>query len=156
MSIIYRVLLPNESKIYREIRLESLKTFPDSFEVKYEDSAKQKKLAFEIEIENQSIDRFVCGAFDDEKLIGICTFAKDKNGNGNIIQMFVKPEYQGQNIGKYLLEFILKEAKNRFPKTSIFLEVAKDNLSAFRLYKKAGFKIEKESEDDRIVLMKYS
>ena len=155
MSIIYRVLLPNESKIYREIRLESLAIFPDSFEAKYEDSMKQEKLAFEIEIKNQSIDRFVCGAFDDEKLVGICSFAKDKYGNGNIIQMFVKPEYQGQNIGKYLLEFILKEAKNRLPEIDIFLEVAKDNLSAFHLYKKAGFKIEKESKNDRILLMKY-
>ena len=154
MSIIYRVLLPKESKIYREIRLVSLKTFPDSFEAKYEDSVKQEKLAFETEIENQSIDRFVCGAFNDEKLIGICTFAKDKKDNGNIIQMFVKPEYQGQNIGRDLLELILKEAKNQLPKTDIFLEVAKDNLSAFHLYKKAGFKIEKESEYDSIILMK--
>ena len=155
MSIIYRVLLSNESTVYREIRLESLKTFPDSFEAKYEDSVKQEKLAFEIEIEKQSIDRFVCGAFDDEKLIGICTLAKDKYGNGNIIQMFVKPEYQGQNIGRDLIEFILKEAKNRLPETDIFLEVAKDNLSAFHLYKKAGFKIEKESENERIILMKF-
>lgn len=155
MSIIYRVLLPNESKIYREIRLESLKTFPDSFESKYEDSAKQEKLTFETEIEKQSIERFVCGAFDHQKLIGICTFAKDKNDNGNIIQMFVKPDYQGQNIGRKLLEFILKETKNRLPEIDIFLEVAKDNLSAFHLYKKAGFKIEKESEDDKIILMKF-
>ena len=155
MSIIYRILLPNESKIYREIRLESLKTFPDSFETKYEDSMKQEKLAFETEIENQSIDRFVCGTIDDEKLIGIFTFAKDKYGKGNIIQMFVKPEYQGQNIGRNLLKFILKEAKNRLPETDIFLEVAKDNLSPFHLYKKAGFKIEKESENERIILMKF-
>ena len=155
MSIIYRVLLPKESKIYREIRLVSLKTFPDSFEAKYGDSVKQEKLAFETEIENQSINRFVCGAFDGEKLIGICTFAKDKNGKGNIIQMFVKPEYQGQNIGRELLEFILKEVKKRLPETDIFLEVAKDNLSAFHLYKKVGFKIEKESEDGRILLMKF-
>jgi ribosomal protein S18 acetylase RimI-like enzyme len=69
--------------------------------------------------------------------------------------MFVKPECQGQNIGRNSLEFILKEAKNRLPEIDVFLEIAKDNLSAFHLYKKAGFKIEKESENERILLMKF-
>ena len=42
MSIEYHNILPNESRAYRMIRLESLKEFPEAFSANYEESVKSK------------------------------------------------------------------------------------------------------------------
>ncbi|MHC6199102.1 hypothetical protein [Elizabethkingia miricola] len=66
----YRNILPNESKAYRMIRLESLKAFPEAFSASYEESVKMEKLRLEEDIENQKPDRFVTGVFIDNELSG--------------------------------------------------------------------------------------
>ncbi|WP_407481086.1 GNAT family N-acetyltransferase [Elizabethkingia meningoseptica] len=136
MPLEYRKLKPYESRIYREIRLESLKKFPEAFEADYQDALRTEKLRFEIDIENQETDRFIIGAFYGNELIGICGFVKDEGGRGNIFQMYVKEEYQGRNIGMELLRAVINDADTK----EIILEVKPDNLSAFHLYQKAGFK----------------
>jgi hypothetical protein len=61
MNISYRKLAPDESKQYREIRLESLRLHPESFDSGYEEQSKLPKLKFEKAIEEPGIDRFVWG-----------------------------------------------------------------------------------------------
>lgn len=136
MPLEYRKLKSYESGIYREIRLESLKKFPEAFEADYQDALRTEKLRFEIDIENQETDRFMTGAFYGDELVGICGFAKDERGRGNIFQMYVKEEYQGRNIGMELLRAVINDADTK----EIILEVKPDNLNAFHLYQKAGFK----------------
>ena len=110
MAINYRPLDRNESNIYRSIRLESLKEFPDAVSATYEETSGIEKLSMEYSIENGTPEKFVLGAFYNSKLIGISTFVKDENGIGNIYQMYIQKKYQGQNIGFGLLGNILKEA----------------------------------------------
>ena len=50
----------------------------------------------------------------------------------------VKPEYQGRGLSKLLLEASLRHAREAG--LPIKLEVARNNLRAVELYKKAGFK----------------
>jgi len=159
MNIHYRKLLPKESRIYRSIRLESLKKFPESFGADYNEALKTEKFRIEYDIENQLADRFVVGAFDNDRLIGICTFVKDENNRGNLYQMFVKEEYQGKNIGLNLIQKVIKEAEKQLKDIEIYLEVKNDNLKAFKLYKKAGFAEVDKSEQDEMdsnIMMKYS
>jgi len=85
--------------MYRHIRLESLQKFPESFGITYEEAIKNEKLRIEYDIENQSADRFVVGAFAEDRLIGICTFMKNEDGHGNIYQLYVKETFQGNNAG---------------------------------------------------------
>lgn len=160
MTIKYRKLLPEESKLYREIRLESLEKFPESFGANYQEALKTEKFRLEYDIENQASDRFVFGAYANHELIGICTFIKDQNNTGNIYQMYVKEEFQGKNIGLGLIQAIIKEANDTFKDIVIFLEVINTNSKAYNLYKKNGFEeviySTDKQETETNILMKYS
>lgn len=140
MNIDYHILLPHESMNYRIIRLESLEKFPESFCANYQDALKIEKFRLENDIENQTQDRFVMGAFADEELIGICAFVKEEDNTGNIYQMYVKEHFQGRNIGWGLIQKVIEEAYERFNKINIFLEVTNKNEKAYNLYRKIGFK----------------
>lgn len=156
MEIQFRVLAPNESNAYRHIRLESLREFPDSFCATYQDAIKTEKLAMEFDIENQTVTKFVFGAFSNTKLIGICTLVKDDQGGGTLYQMYVQKGFQGKNLGLRLLEGTINEAKTRFGEIPILLEVSKTNLPAFTLYKKAGFVIDTSIENADFYVMKFT
>lgn len=159
MNIQYRKLLPEESVVYRAIRLESLKKFPESFCADYEEALKTEKFRIEYDIENQLAERFVLGAFNEDQLIGICTFVKDENDRGNIYQMYVKEEYQGRNIGLHLIQKVIEEVCSHFKSIEIYLEVKHNNAKAFNLYKKIGFVEISDAQQKEInpsVLMKYS
>ena len=99
-SISYRKLLPEESKIYRAIRLESLEKFPESFGTSYQEALSIEKFRIENDIEEQTPERFVFGAFAQQKLVGICTFIKNENNTGSLYQMYIKKEFQGKNMGR--------------------------------------------------------
>ena len=79
MNIHFRKLLPSDTKQYRETRLGALKLFPENFGSSYETEAAKPKLAFEINIELQNDKAFIVGAFDGEKLFGICGFVQETN-----------------------------------------------------------------------------
>ena len=158
MNISYRKLLPEESKIYRDIRLESLEKFPESFGASYQEAMKIEKFRMENDIERQTAERFVTGAFAGKELIGICTFVKEENTAGAIYQMYVKKEYQGKNIGLGLIKVVIEEACQKFPGIEIHLEVTPENEKACRLYKKAGFEIIKDfshQDFNSLITMKY-
>ncbi|BAP31134.1 GNAT family acetyltransferase [Chryseobacterium sp. StRB126] len=159
MNIEYRKLLSHESSMYRMIRLESLEQFPDSFEANYQEVLNTEKLRMEIDIENQTPEKFVFGAFADQKLIGLCTFVKDEANSGNIYQMYVNKNFQGKNIGSGLVQAVIYEAKEKLNVTEVYLEVAHNNESAYHLYKKNGFnEIEPQNSGDeisKVTVMKY-
>ncbi|KAA0127792.1 GNAT family N-acetyltransferase [Chryseobacterium sp. SN22] len=158
MNVHYRKLLPEESKMYRTIRLESLQEFPNAFGVTYEEALKHERLRMELDIENQTRDRFVIGAFIDHQLIGICTFIKDENNTGYIYQMYVEKGYQGNKIGAGLMDKTIKEASHQFENIDIYLEVKRTNLYAYHLYKKIGFtEISEPSSplDNPVIIMKF-
>ncbi|PWN69476.1 GNAT family N-acetyltransferase [Chryseobacterium phosphatilyticum] len=153
-TIQYRSLSPTESKIYRKIRLESLKAFPEAFSATHEEALKIEKFGMENDIEDQVLGRFVFGAFSDQQLIGICTFVKNEDYTGSLYQMYVKKEFQGKNIAYELIHSTINEARKRFKDIEIFLEVAPDNKRAYHFYKKTNFKevIKRKTE----IVMQYS
>ncbi|ASK29640.1 GNAT family N-acetyltransferase [Chryseobacterium sp. T16E-39] len=159
MNIEYRSLLPHESRIYRTIRLESLKKFPESFGANYEEALQTEKFKLEYDIENQRNERFVIGAFSDGELIGICAFVKEEDNAGHIYQMYIKENFQGKNIGYGLIQAVVEEANNRSNSTEIVLEVTHSNIKAYQLYKKFGFKEvaknTQEKETDSNIVMVY-
>ncbi|ATN04799.1 GNAT family N-acetyltransferase [Chryseobacterium indologenes] len=155
-SLQYRHLLPTESKIYREIRLESLKTFPEAFGATYQEALETKKFRLENDIETQTTDRFVYGAFSGRHLIGICTFVKNKDHTGGIYQMYVKKEFQGKNVAYELIHSTIKEARKRCNNIVIFLEVTPDNERAYHFYKKTGFEEVMKKDSSTGILMQYS
>lgn len=160
MNIEYRKLLSHESKMYRKIRLESLEQFPESFAATYQEVLNTEKLRMETDIENQTAEKFVLGAFADQELVGLCVFIKAEDHSGSIYQMYVNKNFQGKNIGSGLVQAVIHEAKEKFNITEVYLEVAHHNDSAYHLYKKNGFnEIEPQNsgeEISKVTVMKYT
>lgn len=153
-NISYRKLIPEESRMYRAIRLESLEKFPESFGATYQEALSIEKFRIESDIEEQTPERFVYGAFAQQKLVGICTFVKNENNTGSIYQMYVKREFQGKNIGQGLIEAVIAEACQKFNGIEIILEVIPGNDKAYNLYRKIGFQeIPRTSPEE--IRMKY-
>lgn len=153
MDIVFRNILPTESKDYRRIRLESLQKFPDSFSANYLEAYKTEVLVLENEIVNQTFEKFVCGGFSGSELIGICAFVKNEIHMGTINQLYVRESFQGGNVGLRLVEEVIKTAGVRYNSIEIYLEVSTDNFKAFNLYRKIGFEVYQEK--DKLLLMKY-
>lgn len=143
MQIQFKKLATADSRKYREIRLESLKNFPEGFGATYEEESKAIKLDFETHIEQQAIHKFIIGAFDKENLIGICGFYQEASfktkHRGGIIQMYVKPNYKGNGIGLQLLNTTIVEAFKIPELEQLILGVVTNNISANKIYEKAGF-----------------
>jgi ribosomal protein S18 acetylase RimI-like enzyme len=111
---------------------------------------------FERAFEEQMDDRFVIGAFDNDKLIGICGFAPNISEKGQpqlsnagmIIQVYVKAEYRGRKIGLGLMNNTIEEALKMKGIDQIILGVKKGNTSAIRVYEQAGLQIYKFEENE--------
>ncbi|WP_228851753.1 GNAT family N-acetyltransferase [Aegicerativicinus sediminis] len=144
MNIQFRRLLPHESSLYRTIRLECLKQYPENFGSNYQDEIKKKKLFFEDHLENENPDNFVIGGFYNDRLIAISGFnrydsLKTKH-RGRIIQVYVTPEFQGHNIGFNLVKATVEEAFNNEEIEQIEIDVLVNNTKAESIYSKIGFK----------------
>ena len=136
-----KILEPKDSPAYRELRIEALKKYPEYFGSGYEQQVKLERLYFERLIEENSPKGCMVGAYMDNHLVGICgiTYETQVLANaGEIIQMYVKAEYQNQGIGKQLM-LNIKEACRSTSISTILLEVVKDNLSAIKVYEQSGY-----------------
>ena len=145
MEIQYRKLLPFESNSYRELRLECLKKFPQFFTTNYKDEKLNKKVFFQTFIEQSDPENFVIGAFHNNNLIGISGFKRHErkkiNHGGIIIQVYVKPEYQGRTIGTKTIKYTLNEAFKLNGLEQIEIGVISSNANAEKIYKDIGFKV---------------
>ena len=143
MEITFRKLSVHESLIYRSIRFECLQQFPAYFGSTFEEENASEKLIFEKYIEEKNPDHFMCGAFDDSLLIGICGFdrqARNKTKHrGEIVQMYVKAEYANKKVGARLLITAINSAFANPEIDQITLSFVEGNERAKTLYEKLGF-----------------
>ena len=159
MDIVYKVLEPKDSSDYRRIRLKSLKEHPDIFTAKYEEQVQLDKLYFEKQIEINSQEVFMAGAYSAGCLIGICGFLGKSeyfDDAGNIYQMYVVPEWRNKGIGLGLVEFVKDTVTKKKAFAKIALEVASTNNSAIHVYEKSGFKkVSHSSQTGNQLIMAY-
>jgi RimJ/RimL family protein N-acetyltransferase len=143
MRIVYRRLVRGDERVYRQVHLKSLKTFPENFGTLYQDQAKIAKLQFESYIETGSEDNFVFGAFADDRIVGIAGFRRGDRPKtrhrGEIVQVFVDPEFQGSGIGESLVRLVVEAAFDLPGVETLELSAVADNSSARKLYEKLGF-----------------
>ncbi len=139
----YRKLRPEESGLYRSIRLESLQLYPDSFCSTYEQQLEKEKLGFENYIEIEHPDKFIMGAFKEDELIGICGFHRSADDwhqhRGEIIQVYIRAGHQGQNISMHLISACMEIAFKLPGLERIELGVLSSSKAAHRIYEKLGF-----------------
>ena len=80
----------------------------------------------------------------------VCPKGQAIYAHSAVLGMGVLPDYRKQGIGKALLSAALKKA---FEKDIVRVELAvfSDNVNAVQLYKKFGFRIEGELQDDAVI-----
>lgn len=79
-------------------------------------------------------------AFVDERLVGAAVLAESAPHTMEIKNIAVAIDSQGRGIGRFLLEFIIREARSR---EYTYMEVSTGNssLGPLALYQKLGFRI---------------
>ena len=143
MNVTYRRLLPADIAQYRAVRLECLRAHPYNFGANYEEQSRLPKLWMETQIELGSDEAFVYGAFDAEKLIGICGLKRDavaaRRHVATVVQMYVQAPYTGRGIGQGLLQALMNAAWQIPELAQLVLDVVTSSQSAIYLYGKMGF-----------------
>lgn len=94
-----------------------------------------------------------CVCIEDNKLIGTCSFSKSRFQEypcyGEIISIYLLPEYMGKGYGYKLLQWIIKELCEQGYR-KLLLWVLEDNHLAKKFYKKNGFIETNNYMDDNI------
>jgi RimJ/RimL family protein N-acetyltransferase len=151
--ILIRRLEVGEFDLYKRIRLASLKEAPYAFSSTYESAQKRSASSWQEQADNsaQGPDRATFIAFSDNAPIGLAAIYRSPITieSGEIIQVWIMPEFRGKQVSRKLLDKILAWAKdNRFQ--YIEAKIIQGNERAFRFYKKHGFAINRTENNDGV------
>lgn len=138
-----RLLEKDEFILYKNIRLESVRTLSHNFGTTYEEEASADTLKLSHVFFDKETTDFIYGAFEENRLIGICGFVQETKSktkhNGEITQMYIDPVFSGRGIGSSLLRASIDRAFSDNVIEQIRLTVIASNDRAVDLYKKMGF-----------------
>ena len=91
-------------------------------------------------LDHQDRNTLVC--VDNDKLVGTSSFSKSRfeqfQGWGEIISIYLLPDYFGKGYGKLLMEAVLSELKGQGYE-NVFLWVLEENSRARNFYGQFGF-----------------
>jgi ribosomal protein S18 acetylase RimI-like enzyme len=136
-SIQVRLLTPADAELFREIRLEALRTNPEAFGSTYEAEKDSKEQKYAAWLANSQI----FGAFQGSRLVGIAAFTVlegvKQSHKGLLRSMYVSPHSRKTGVGRKLIEAIIEAGQGRVE--LLHLSVVSDNHQAIRLYKSLGF-----------------
>jgi ribosomal protein S18 acetylase RimI-like enzyme len=126
-----------DAALYRDIRLEALKSNPEAFGSTLEIENAQPLTWFSDRLGSST----VLGVFRDAELVAVATFAIQQGQKmahkGVIWGMYVRPGARRAGIGRRLVEAILEIARQRVE--LIQITVVRNNEPARRLYASSGF-----------------
>jgi ribosomal protein S18 acetylase RimI-like enzyme len=138
--IAIRALTHNDAGAFRAIRLEGLRNFPGAFGASYQDTLALTEADFAERIASASPGAMF-GAFADDTLIGVAGLAintaQKTRHKGFMWGVYVRPAFQGQGIGKRLVEAVIDRARQ----SVVVLQsgVQLQNHAARLLYESLGF-----------------
>ena len=138
-----RRLNTGEAALYRELRLEALKESPEAFATTYEAASKRDDDSWIQQADGSSIgdDRATFVVIADRPLGLAAIYREPDNASvGELIQMWIAPEYRGGSLAADLLDALLDWAA-RHDFITIRAEVTPGNSRALRFYQKCGFRL---------------
>jgi RimJ/RimL family protein N-acetyltransferase len=146
--ITIRRIQAGEMDLYKEVRLASLRDAPYAFETTYDSAVRRTDEIWRERAESGmwGSDGATFFAFSNEKAIGIAALFRDKGqtGIGELMQVWVSPDYRGTRVSWDLMDAIFKWAEeNNFRK--IIAGVTIVNARAQKFYTKYGFSLMNES-----------
>lgn len=133
-------LKPDEWRAYKQLRLEALKSDPESFGNTYENSIGQLEDYWRDSLKaNKGIKVF---ASLNGELVGMAGAYYENEGgriNACIIAVYTSPPHRGKGISEKILRELIDKIKFEEKANTIVLHVNKDAKAAIGLYKKLGF-----------------
>ena len=137
-----RRLTPDDAQIYRQVRLRALREEPTAFSSSY-DEERDLPEAVTADRLRALPDRGTFGAFDEDRLVGIVTLAREDRAKlrhrGMIFGMYVAPEMRGKGVARQLLSEALALARSVPGLLLVSLGVNAENAAAIALYESLGF-----------------
>jgi ribosomal protein S18 acetylase RimI-like enzyme len=132
-----RLLTPTDAALYRQIRLEGLRTHPQAFSSTFAHERDQPLAWFEERLATSDI----FGAFLEDELAGVAGFRR-RDGTASehkavLWGMYVRSAARHLGLGKRLVDAVTAHAAERVEQLQ--LTVVAENEAALRLYTRAGF-----------------
>jgi ribosomal protein S18 acetylase RimI-like enzyme len=138
-----RLLTSEDADEWWRLRLESLQRDPQAFSASAEDGQSLTADDVRKRFNSDGPDFFVMGAFEDEKLTGMCGFFREKGlktrHKARVWGVYVTPLSRGKGLGRRLLQALLDHAASLDGIEQILLSVATTQSAAVALYRSLGF-----------------
>ncbi len=140
-----------EGKLYKEIRLASLKESPESFTSTLESALARTWSSWNEQADSSAAgpDRAAFIVFSSDSPIGIAALYQDSEikDEGEILHVWISPQFRGRGVAVKLIDAIFEWAKtNRFQR--VRATITKGNERALQFYRKCGFVFANESSLD--------
>jgi len=139
-----RRLVADDALAYKRMRDDMLDGFPDAFTSDAETERSKPASAYlpRFAVPGDPA-RFTLGAWMDDRLVGAISCERDERLKvrhiGHIVGMMVRPQMQGQGVGRELLKACIAQACTLDEIDVLTLSVTSSNASAIALYEHAGF-----------------
>ena len=146
--ITIRRIRTGEPDLYRQARLAALQDAPFAFSLTYDLALQRSAESWREQADRtaQGSDRATFIAFANDLPVGMAALYRleDQADTGELLQVWVSPEYRGTSLASDLMDVIFKWAgENKFRK--IIAGVTKVNARALKFYITYGFSVITES-----------
>lgn len=146
-KLTFRNLDESDVNAFRDIRLESLKKYPENFTSSYEHEKGQPE-SFFLDMVHNCI---FMGCFNEGDLLGICGFKPYDDRpttahKGIVTGFYIRKKYRGRGFAKKLMKALLEQVDESYEQALI--RVTTDNYKVHKMYRSLGFKdigVEKRS-----------
>jgi ribosomal protein S18 acetylase RimI-like enzyme len=137
-----RRIRPGEGLLFKQLRLAALKESPSAFSSTYESAVNRSRESWFEQADSTAIgtDRCTFLAFADESPVGIAAIYRDKakKEEGEILQVWVAPDFRGSGVARELLDTALRWcAENGIRR--VWATITRGNDRALKFYRKYGF-----------------
>lgn len=148
-----------EGELFKQMRLASLREAPYAFSSTYESVLHRSPESWSEQADStaQGSDRCTFFAFSGDSPVGIAALYRHlkSTDTGEVLQVWVAPEYRNTGIASYLMDAVFRWAGvNGFRK--VLATVTKENTRAWKFYRKYGFNLADvgslEGSDDPVLM----
>jgi len=131
----------NDVTLFKQVRLKALRDSPDAYGSTYESASQRDERSWKEQLwaTTDGNDRNTQFAFEDGRCVGIAALYRERSKpSGDIVMMWVDPEYRGSSAASLLVDELLSWAKES-GFAAVSLNVTDSNARAIKFYENQGF-----------------